>query len=157
MKLCIGCERFILLGIRLQIGTDIWSVPTAAAVATGEVNCYNVIGHTEGSWRQPARGTVAQSNDPSLARMRWARPTYIKKIFLLNSYYITYCSIPAIYFHVHQANTFFNHDRIRNSTFYAMPLDFLNIRILTRFRLACDDRYVRIRLHFHVFRPCIQC
>ena len=35
------------LSIRPQTGADICAVPTAEAVATGEVNCYNFIGHSQ--------------------------------------------------------------------------------------------------------------
>ena len=51
--------------IRLQIGAGIYVVPTADAVATGDVSCHNcIIGHSEGFRRRPGRGTVEQHNDP---------------------------------------------------------------------------------------------
>ena len=49
---CLGCEQIVLLEFCLQMGASISDVPMVNAVATGEVNCYTVIGHTRGLWRR---------------------------------------------------------------------------------------------------------
>ena len=47
-----------------MLGVCICAALMANAVATGNVSCYNFIGHSRGFWTRSARGTVAQRNDP---------------------------------------------------------------------------------------------
>ena len=52
------------------LGVGICAVLAADAVATGEFNCNTCLGNSRGFRRRSARGTIVQSNDPWVARMR---------------------------------------------------------------------------------------
>ena len=57
-----------------QIEASICAVPTADAVATGEVICYNLTDPSQGLRRRTARGTGALRNDLACEDAPWPRP-----------------------------------------------------------------------------------